>query len=198
MKRIILLSAVLLLTASILLSGCGEKKETKKSSSETTVATTESVEETTEAETQKKAVKSSSKIKKSSATVQETVEETQEETETQPSVDYKSILTSKKWIAEKCYENGKEQDIQMYYGSIIKDTGAYLQFNNDGTFKCIMGFIGCKGTYKVDSNGKITVNKTVLNKGDNGSKINEKEVLKTEGQIDSIRMNLDGIDIVFI
>ena len=198
MKKLLLLSAALLLTVSILLSGCAEKKEARKSSSNSTAATTESVEKTTQTKTQKEADKSSSKPKKSSASAQETVGETQEKTETPTSLDYKKILTSKKWNAEKCYENGKEQDIQMYYGSIIKDTGAYLKFNKDGTFKCVMGYIGCKGTYTADSNGKITVTKTVLNTGDNESKINEKEKLKIKGQIDSIRMKLDGIEIVFI
>lgn len=202
MKKLLLLSAALLISASIILTGCGEKKEVKKTSSETSAETTSaSVEDTTQKDTKKETKKSSSKsekAEKSSSASTKTVEETQDNDTEQTSVDYKKILTSKKWIAEKCYENGKEQDIQMYYGSIIKDTGAYLQFNKDGTFKCIMGFMGCKGKYKVDSNGNITVTKTVLYTGDNESEINEKEKLKTEGTIDSIRMTLIDIEIVFI
>ncbi|MBQ7505130.1 MAG: hypothetical protein IJT79_07430 [Ruminococcus sp.] len=202
MKKLIFLSTALLLSISVMLTGCGEQKAVKKSSSETAAATTSaSVVETTEKATKKETKKSSSKpekTKKSSSTGKETVSQAQTQAPAQASVDYQKLLTSKKWNAERCYDNGKEQDIQMYYGSIIKETGAYLQFKNDGTFKCVMGFIGCKGTYTVDSNGKITVTKTVLNTGDNEKKINKTEKLKTKGKIDSIRMNLDGIDIVFI
>ena len=202
MKKLLLLSSVILLSTIVLLTGCDEKEKVKKSSSETSAATTSaSVEETTQKETKKETKKSSSKAEKtekSSTASKETVEETQSKAAEQTSVDYKKILTSKKWNAEKCYENGKEQNIQMYYGSIVKETGAYLQFKKDGTFKCVMGYVGCKGKYKVDSNGNITVTKTVLYTGDNESKINEQEKLKTEGKIDSIRMTLIDIEIVFI
>ena len=201
MKKFLLSAIAVLAVVSFVMTGCGDKKEEKKSSSKTSVtAASTTQEETTEKETETPTEKATeSKSQKTDNSSQETAEETIEEKATQaPSTDYQKILTSKKWNAQKCFENGVEQNIQSYYGSIVRDTGAYLQFKKDGTFKCVMGFIGCDGTYNVDENGNVTVTKTVLYKGDNESKINQTEKLKTEGEIDSITMNLDGVDILFI
>ena len=63
----------------------------------------------------------------------------------------KERLIAKKWTLKKCIVDGKEENPAVWYGHFIAQTGAYLEFHADDTFKCIMGFISCEGTYTVEN-----------------------------------------------
>ena len=69
--------------------------------------------------------------------------------------EIKSMLTSDRWILQEVYVDGERYQ-GNYYGSIISQTGAYIDFNNDGSFKCCLGFVGCNGTYSVN-NGSVNI-----------------------------------------
>ena len=73
----------------------------------------------------------------------------------EPTVDLTEItknrLTENKWRLINCIVNGVEKSPVLWYGNFIRQTGAYMEFHVDDTFKCIMGFVCCEGTYTVDN-----------------------------------------------
>lgn len=71
----------------------------------------------------------------------------------------KSELTADQWKLSKLYKDGEERQIYVEYGSVIRQTGAYIKFNEDDTFECVLGIPGCKGTYAVE-NGDIALHIT--------------------------------------
>lgn len=175
-KFLVLIFALITLTAFIA-AGCGETSTGTNTPGDSSVITNTSdaddVDETTEAETEK--------------------ETTQAE-----QIDYKGLLTNKKWIAQTCYVDGQETGIQDEYGSVIKNTGTYLEFKDDGTFNCVLGLCGCSGTYSLNDDGDISVTKTVLYNGSSeGKEINETEQLETEGKYDSIKLTVDSVTVLF-
>lgn len=68
-------------------------------------------------------------------------------------------LTDHQWNLSAVYRDGEQQNIGVLYGSVIRETGAYLKFNEDDTFECVLGVTGCKGTYAVE-NGDIALHIT--------------------------------------
>ena len=68
-------------------------------------------------------------------------------------------LVGNQWKLSKLYKDGEERQIYVEYGSVIRQTGAYMQFNEDGSFACVLGIPGCKGTYAVE-NGDIALHIT--------------------------------------
>ena len=70
-----------------------------------------------------------------------------------------SELVGNQWKLSKLYKDGEERQIYVEYGSVIRQTGAYIKFNEDDTFECILGIPGCKGTYAVE-NGDIALHIT--------------------------------------
>ena len=93
--------------------------------------------------------------------VQETTTEESETTSNVSLIDNSdneivSALTSNRWKLQKVYKDG-ELYKGNYYGSAISQFGAYMDFFSDGTFKCVLGFSGCKGSYSVN-NGEVILN----------------------------------------
>ncbi len=86
-------------------------------------------------------------------------QESKEKTSSDNEDAYKSELTADQWKLSKLYKDGEERQIYVEYGSVIRQTGAYMQFNEDGSFACVLGIPGCKGTYAVE-NGDITLHIT--------------------------------------
>lgn len=97
--------------------------------------------------------------------------------------EIKSTLTSDRWILREVYVDG-ERFQGNYYGSITSQTGAYIDFNIDGTFNCVLGFECCSGTFSV-SNGGVTMHTTQGIVGDNVNDMNETQELgwKDDGTI---------------
>ena len=196
MKKYILILAAVTAAVTLIATGCGGKNETKSETKPSASASTATTVPTTAEETTKPETDATKETKATKETVPETAAT---ETTIAPSADYSKILTGKKWLCEKCVKNGKTVNIQDYYGSVVKETGTYIQFNDDGTFKCVMGFEGCEGTYKVSDSGTVTVTKTILYTATKEKKINQTETLKTEGDndIESITIKLNGVSITF-
>ena len=92
--------------------------------------------------------------------------------------EIKSLLTSDKWILREVYEDDVLYE-GNYYGSITTQTGAYIEFNTDGSFNCILGFLVYKGTYTV-SNGDVSVHTTQEMDDANEKDINDTQVLGWE------------------
>ena len=86
-------------------------------------------------------------------------QETKEKTSSDNEDAYKSELTADQWKLSKLYKDGEERQIYVEYGSVIRQTGAYIKFNEDDTFECVLGIPGCKGTYAVE-NGDIALHIT--------------------------------------
>ena len=70
-----------------------------------------------------------------------------------------SELIANQWKLSKLYRDGEERQIDVEYGSVIRQTGAYIKFNEDDTFECVLGIPGCKGTYAVE-NGDVNLHIT--------------------------------------
>ena len=62
-------------------------------------------------------------------------------------------LIRNNWTLSKVMVNGSEKPATEFYGSVIKDTGAYIIFSKDGDFNCVIGAMGCSGTYSYSDNG---------------------------------------------
>lgn len=88
---------------------------------------------------------------------------------------YKNELTDYQWVLTKVYQDGEEVSPAAYYGSVIRQTGAYLAFSGDGTFTCSLGVKGCQGSYFVDT-GVVTLHITVLYDGTDEGKAWDEDV----------------------
>ena len=108
-----------------------------------------------------------------------------------------SALTASRWQLSTVEHDGEVSD-PMYYGSVIRQTGAYLQFNTDGTFNCVLGMVGCEGTYTL-SNGEITVNITTTydGKADKGYAADDVQTLIRDKEAGTIQLELNGVTNTF-
>ena len=79
---------------------------------------------------------------------------------------YKTELVDHRWNLSAVYKDGEAQSIGVTYGSVIRQTGAYIAFSDDDTFQCVLGFVGCKGAYSVE-NGDLTLHITTKYDGSN-------------------------------
>lgn len=199
MKRfVVIIIAVVITLLAVAASGCGEKekedtKSSKSSSSKASVTSSSETSATKETETKE--------TKPTEATKETEKETTANQTESTSAAktadDYKKILTRKKWHCVKCFKDGERVSIQVLYGTVIKDTGTYIEFRKDNTFKCVMGFEGCDGTYRVYDNGKLEVTKKVIYSGGKSNKVNQTETLDVEDDYSSLTLNLNGVDCVY-
>ena len=64
-------------------------------------------------------------------------------------------LSGTRWNLNTIYVNGEEQRPSVRYGSVIRQTGAYITFNSDNTFNCVLGFAGCTGSYTTDAGSAV-------------------------------------------
>ena len=152
--RCLLLSV--LLAAILLTAACGKTK-----TAEPTAAVSATDSETT-ADTQAAATSAAAEtdapVTETEAPAEETAAPAQEDDEAD-----KAELVNNKWTLSQVYVDGDPYQ-GNYYGSIISQTGAYIDFYDDDTFQCILGYPGCKGTYTVE-NGAITLHITTIYDG---------------------------------
>ena len=62
-------------------------------------------------------------------------------------------LSGTRWNLSMVYADGEEQRPSVRYGSVIRQTGAYITFDSDNTFNCVLGLVGCTGTYSTSDSG---------------------------------------------
>lgn len=106
---------------------------------------------------------------------------------------YKNELTDHQWILMKVYQDGQEISPATYYGSVLRQTGAYIEFKGDDTFSCVLGVKGCKGTYSIDT-GVVILHISVLYDGtDEGKSVNEDVTLKWDRAAGLIDFDYFGV-----
>lgn len=111
---------------------------------------------------------------------------------------YKNELVEHQWTLSAVYKDGEKQNIGVQYGSIIRQTGAYLAFFDDDTFQCVLGFPGCSGTYAVE-NGEVTLHITKKFSGsDGGEDCDEHQALDWDHEEGSLTFDFNDITNVFI
>ena len=115
-----------------------------------------------------------------------------------PDTALKDQLTADRWNLTAVYKDGEEQNISVQYGSVIRETGAYMEFSGDDTFKCILGYPGCAGTYSVD-NGAITLHITTEydGKSDSGNACDETADVKWDQDANTLSFDFYGVTNVF-
>lgn len=99
------------------------------------------------------------------------------------------------WNLSAVYRDGEQQSIGVIYGSVIRETGAYIQFNEDDTFECILGITGCKGTYAVE-NGDIALHITAKY-GAKTVECDEHETVKWDHEAGTLTFDFNNITNVF-
>ena len=109
----------------------------------------------------------------------------------------KSELTADRWSLTAVYRDGEQKSIAVQYGSVIRETGAYIRFNEDDTFECILGIPGCKGTYAVE-NGDVVLHITTKYTGKNeGDACDEYETVKWDHEAGTLSFDFYGVTNVF-
>ena len=111
--------------------------------------------------------------------------------------DDKGELTAARWNLTAVYRDGEQKSISVHYGSVIRETGAYIRFNEDDTFECILGIPGCKGTYAVE-NGDVVLHITTKYTGKNeGDACDEYETVKWDHEAGTLSFDFYGVTNVF-
>ena len=111
--------------------------------------------------------------------------------------DDKSELVDHQWKLSKLYKDGEERQIYIEYGSVVRQSGTYIKFNDDDTFECILGIPGCKGTYAVE-NGDVVLHITTKYTGKNeGDACDEYETVKWDHEADTLSFDFFGVTNVF-
>ena len=111
--------------------------------------------------------------------------------------DDKGALTAGRWSLTAVYRDGEQKSIAVQYGSVIRETGAYIRFNEDDTFECILGIPGCKGTYAVE-NGDVVLHITTKYTGKNeGDACDEYETVKWDHEAGTLSFDFFGVTNVF-
>lgn len=109
----------------------------------------------------------------------------------------KSELTADRWNLTAVYRDGEQKSISVHYGSVIRETGAYIRFNEDDTFECILGIPGCKGTYAIE-NGDVVLHITTKYTGKNeGDACDEYETVKWDHEAGTLSFDFFGVTNVF-
>ena len=122
-------------------------------------------------------------------------QESKEKTSSDNEDAYKSELTADQWKLSKLYKDGEERQIYVEYGSVIRQTGAYMQFNEDGSFACVLGIPGCKGTYTVE-NGDVTLHITAKF-GAKTEECDEHETVKWDHEAGTLSFDFNNVTNVF-
>ena len=120
-----------------------------------------------------------------------------EEEKSSAGADDKGELTAARWNLTAVYRDGEQKSIAVQYGSVIRETGAYIRFNEDDTFECILGIPGCKGTYAVE-NGDVVLHITTKYTGKNeGDACDEYETVKWDHEAGTLSFDFFGVTNVF-
>lgn len=111
---------------------------------------------------------------------------------------YQAQLTAARWNLTAVYKDGEQQSIGVQYGSVIRETGAYMEFHEDNSFKCILGYQGCEGTYTV-VNGALTLHITTKYNGrsENGNPCDENAAVNWDHEANTLSFDFNGVTNVF-
>ena len=122
-------------------------------------------------------------------------EEEEEKTSADAPTGDKSELTADRWSLTAVYRDGEQKSISVQYGSVIRETGAYIRFNEDDTFECVLGIPGCKGTYAVE-NGDVVLHITTKY-GAKTEECDEYETVRWDHSADTLTFDLNDYTNVF-
>ena len=109
--------------------------------------------------------------------------------------DAKSELVDHQWKLTKLYRDGEERQIDVEYGSVVRQSGTYITFNDDDTFECILGVIGCKGTYTV-KDGDVELHITTKY-GAKTEECDEYATVKWDHTADTLTFDFNNVTNVF-
>ncbi len=107
----------------------------------------------------------------------------------------KSELVGNQWNLSAVYRDGEQQSIGVLYGSVIRETGAYIKFYDDDTFACVLGIPGCQGTYAVE-NDDIDLHITTR-LGAKTEECDEHETVKWDHEAGTLTFDFFGVTNVF-
>ena len=109
--------------------------------------------------------------------------------------DYKGELVDHQWKLSKLYKDGEERQIDVEYGSVVRQSGTYIKFNDDDTFECVLGVTGCKGTYTVkDADVKLHI---TTKYGAKTEECDEYETVRWDHSADTLTFDLNDYTNVF-
>lgn len=152
MKKLFLILTAVLISVMLMTSAC--------SNAGTSAPTSPSAAEQTQAPAQETAAPEDDPTDAPEIATEAEKDTEGTEEDATPDDPVKAELVNNKWgLTDVIDADGKSYSAAHYYGSLIRQTGAYLQFNEDDTFQCVMGGVGCSGTYSVQ-NGTVQVHIT--------------------------------------
>ena len=108
-----------------------------------------------------------------------------------------AALTGGSWTLTGVFVNGEQQSPAVYYGSVIRQTGAYISFSEDGSFSCVLGGVGCSGDYTVSDSGidlHITAKYTAASEGEG---CDETRTLSCDTAAGTISLEFNGAINIF-
>lgn len=103
-----------------------------------------------------------------------------------------------RWNLTAVDKDGEEQSIGVIYGSVIRQTGAYIELNSDGTFNCVLGLVGCTGDYTVE-NGELTLHATTEydGKSDDGKSCDEQIPVTLDRENNTLTFDFNNVTNTF-
>ncbi|WP_407386115.1 hypothetical protein [Ruminococcus sp.] len=110
-----------------------------------------------------------------------------------PDVFDAETLTKSSWTLTAVTVNGERQSPAVYYGSIIRQTGATLAFRDDGSFSCVLGGVGCSGDYTVsDDNITLHITTKYTSAASDGESCDERQPLTCDTAAGTLRFDFSG------
>ena len=104
-------------------------------------------------------------------------------------------LVDHQWKLSKLYKDGEERQIDVEYGSVVRQSGTYIKFNDDDTFECVLGVTGCKGTYTVkDADVELHI---TTKYGAKTEECDEYATVKWDHNADTLTFDFNNITNVF-
>ncbi|MBQ3264204.1 MAG: hypothetical protein IJH07_00365 [Ruminococcus sp.] len=181
---------ILILTAIIVISltACTKPSGTQETSPPTAAAVTEAPQSPTAAPTQTQ----------TEPPTEAPSPATEAPTEAPETGAAKDELVSSRWVLTEVIADGVSTPPSVYYGSIIRQTGASLTFYDDNTFTCILGFKGCKGVYEPTA-GAVNAHITLIydGKSANGTDADVDTVMDWDIHQGTITFDFDGVINIF-
>lgn len=148
MKKFIALITVVMLITSLV--GCGKSTRsatpvapTNTNSASTVAPTTAVTEKPTESPTEKP-----SEVPTQAPTEPATEPPAEKTKKDKPS--YRDKLIESKYVLDHV-EDSQGNILDNYYGSIVAQTGAHMNFYEDDTFECVLGMYSWKGTFRIEN-----------------------------------------------
>lgn len=109
----------------------------------------------------------------------------------------KEELVSNEWRLTKVIDADQQEFApQVYYGSVIRQSGAYIEFHEDDTFECVLGVCGCAGTYRIE-NGVVLLHITKIYKSFDSSEAAGDDKTLVWDHEDTITLSFSNVTNVF-